>query len=64
MAQGYEDAGFRKNYKITGKPGFAGGPGSPVEKGPSGSKQANNAKRALAQVPAVNSKGLYDANKK
>ena len=59
-----EDMGFRKNYKITGKPGFAGGPGSPVESGPSGSKQADNAKRALAQVPAVNSKGLYDAKKK
>jgi hypothetical protein len=50
--------GFRKNYKVTGKPGYAGGPGSPVETGPSGSKQANNAPRALAQVPPVNSKGL------
>jgi hypothetical protein len=52
------DMGFRKNYKITGKPGYAGGPGSPVESGPSGSKRADNAKIALAQVPPVNSRGL------
>lgn len=58
MATNTQDMGFRKNYKITGKPGYAGGPGSPVETGPSGSKQANNAKIALAQVPQVNSRGL------
>jgi hypothetical protein len=58
MATQNQDMGFRKNYKITGKPGYAGGPGSPVERGPSGSKQADNARRALAQVPEVNSKGL------
>lgn len=51
-----EDMGFRKNYKMTGKPGFAGGPGAPVEKGPSGSQQAPKA--PLYQVPPVNSKGL------
>jgi len=48
--------GFRKSYMITGKPGYAGGPGSPVEKGPSGSKQAPKA--PLYQVPPVNSRGL------
>ena len=58
MATNTQDMGFRKNYKITGKPGYAGGPGSPVETGPSGSKQADNAKIALAQVPPVNSRGL------
>jgi hypothetical protein len=58
MATQVQDMGFRKNYKVTGTPGYAGGPGSPVEKGPSGSKQADNARRALAQVPEVNSKGL------
>ena len=58
MATNSQDMGFRKNYKMTGKPGYAGGPGSPVETGPSGSKQANNAKIALAQVPQVNSRGL------
>jgi hypothetical protein len=56
MATSYEDAGFRKNYKITGKPGYAGGPGAPVETGPSGSKFAPKAPRY--QVPPVNSKGL------
>jgi hypothetical protein len=30
MATGNQDMGFRKNYKITGKPGYAGGPGSPI----------------------------------
>ncbi len=50
--------GFRKTYKITGKPGYAGGPGANVDPGPSGSKRADNAKRGLAQVPEVNSKGL------
>lgn len=59
-----DQLGFRKAYKMSGKPGYAGGPGSPVESGPSGSKQADNAKRALAQVPSVNSKGLYDAKGK
>lgn len=53
-----KELGFRKAYKMTGKPGFAGGPGQPVETGPSGSKRADNAKVALAQVPPVNSKGL------
>lgn len=58
-----DQLGFRKQYKISGKPGYAGGPGSPVETGPSGSKRADNAKRGLAQVPEVNSKGLYDGKK-
>ena len=53
-----KELGFRKAYKMTGTPGYAGGPGQAVEKGPSGSKQADNAKVALAQVPPVNSKGL------
>jgi hypothetical protein len=64
MAEQIPDMGFRKNYKMTGKPGYAGGPDQKVEFGPSGSKRADNAKRALAQVPAVNSKGLYDAKGK
>lgn len=53
-----EQVGFRKAYKMTGKPGYAGGPGSNVDPGSSGSKRADNAKRGLAQVPEVNSKGL------
>jgi hypothetical protein len=35
MATANDNMGFRKSYMITGKPGYAGGPGSPVEKGPS-----------------------------
>ena len=53
-----KELGFRKAYKMTGTPGYAGGPGQPVEKGPSGSKRADNAKVGLAQVPEVNSRGL------
>ena len=56
MATTNDNMGFRKSYMISGKPGYAGGPGSPVEKGPSGSRQAPKA--PLSQVPPVNSKGL------
>jgi hypothetical protein len=38
-----DELGFRKAYKMTGTPGYAGGPGQKVENGPSGSKRANNA---------------------
>ena len=58
MAKTSQELGFRQTYKETGHAGYAGGPGSPVEKGPSGSKQSDNAKVALAQVPPVNSRGL------
>jgi hypothetical protein len=47
MAKNPQDGGelgFRKTYKMTGKPGNAGGPGeTTIDKGPSGSKRANNA---------------------
>jgi hypothetical protein len=56
MATDNSNIGFRKSYMMTGKPGYAGGPGSPVEKGPSGSKMAPKA--PLYQVPPVNSRGL------
>ena len=56
MATQNDNVGFRKSYMMTGKPGYAGGPGSPVEKGPSGSKMAPKA--PLYQVPPVNSRGL------
>lgn len=46
-----DELGFRKTYKMTGKPGFAGGPGEKnLDAGPSGSHRDNNAKRGLAQV--------------
>jgi len=38
-----DELGFRKSYKMTGTPGYAGGPDQKVEKGASGSKRANNA---------------------
>lgn len=56
MATQNQNMGFRQAYKQTGKAGYAGGPGSPVETGPSGSKMAPKA--PLYQVPPVNSKGL------
>ena len=39
-----DQLGFRKAYKMTGTPGYAGGPGeTTIDNGPSGSKRANNA---------------------
>lgn len=39
-----DELGFRKSYKMTGTPGYAGGPGeTTIDKGASGSKRANNA---------------------
>ena len=39
-----DQLGFRKAYKMTGTPGYAGGPGeTTIDKGASGSKRANNA---------------------
>jgi hypothetical protein len=39
-----DELGFKKTYKMTGKPGYAGGPGeTTIDKGNSGSKRANNA---------------------
>ena len=38
-----KDVGYKKAYKMTGTPGYAGGPDQKVENGPSGSKRANNA---------------------
>lgn len=51
-----DELGFRKTYKMTGKPGFAGGPGEKAiaEGGkPSGSLRANN---AVKGKPARSSK--------
>jgi hypothetical protein len=39
-----DQLGFRKAYKMTGTPGYAGGSGeTTIDKGNSGSKRANNA---------------------
>jgi hypothetical protein len=45
------ELGFRKAYKMTGTPGFAGGPGeTTIDKGNSGSKRANNADIGSAKL--------------
>jgi len=44
------ELGFRKAYKMTGTPGFAGGPGQAVEKGDSGSHRDNNWKIGAKQA--------------
>lgn len=39
-----DQLGYKKAYKMTGTPGYAGGPSdTTVDKGTSGSKRANNA---------------------
>jgi hypothetical protein len=45
-----DELGFRKAYKMTGTPGYAGGPDQAVEKGASGSHRDNNWKKGAAQV--------------
>ena len=57
MAKNPQDGGelgFRKAYKMTGTPGFAGGPGDKtIDSGASGSKRADN---AVKGKPARSSK--------
>jgi len=45
-----DQLGFRKAYKMTGTPGYAGGPDEAVEKGASGSHRDNNWKIGAAQA--------------
>lgn len=62
-----KELGFRKAYKMTGTPGYAGGPGDKtIDAGPSGSHRDNNWKKGAAQAktkaagkigPANNLKG-------
>lgn len=45
-----KELGFRKAYKMTGTPGYAGGPGdTAIDKGASGSHRDNNWKVGAAQ---------------
>lgn len=53
-----KDLGFRKAYKMTGKPGYAGGPDAPVDKGVSGSHRNNNWKIGAAQAKVKNAKPI------
>ena len=45
-----DELGFRKAYKMTGTPGYEGGPNQDVEKGASGSHRDNNWKIGAAQA--------------
>lgn len=45
-----KELGFRKAYKMTGTPGYAGGPDQKVEEGASGSHRDNNWKKGAAQA--------------
>ena len=51
-----DELGFRKAYKMTGTPGYAGGPGEAVEKGASGSHRDCNWKKGAAQVKLTEGK--------
>jgi hypothetical protein len=49
------ELGFRKSYKMTGTPGYAGGPGeTTIDKGSSGSHRDNNWKIGNAQAKNAN----------
>ena len=51
------ELGFRKTYKMTGTPGYAGGPGeTTIDKGASGSHRDNNWKIGAAQGNTRNAK--------
>ena len=45
-----KELGFKKAYKMTGTPGYAGGPDQKVEEGASGSHRDNNWKKGAAQA--------------
>lgn len=50
-----DELGFRKTYKMTGTPGYAGGPGEKsIDAGASGSHRDNNWKRGAAQSKNAN----------
>jgi hypothetical protein len=50
-----KELGFRKAYKMTGTPGYAGGPGDKtVDPGTSGSHRDNNWKKGAAQSKLAN----------
>lgn len=53
-----KDLGFRKAYKMSGTPGYAGGPDQKVEEGPSGSHRDNNWKIGAAQAKLTKSQKI------
>ena len=62
MAKNPQDGGelgFRKTYKMTGTPGYAGGPGEKtIDAGNSGSHRDNNWKIGAAQGNLRNAKPI------
>ena len=52
------ELGFRKTYQQTGKAGYAGGPHTAVDKGPTGSHRDNNWKIGAAQGNTRNAKAI------
>jgi hypothetical protein len=53
------ELGFRKSYKMTGTPGYAGGPGeTTIDAGPAGSHRDNNWKAGAAQSKLRNAKPI------
>ena len=48
------ELGFRKTYKMTGTPGYAGGPDQAVDTGASGSHRDNNWKIGAGQAKLRN----------
>ena len=53
-----KELGFRKAYKMTGTPGYAGGPDQKVEKGASGSHRDDNWKVSAKQAKLKNAKAI------
>jgi hypothetical protein len=53
-----DNVGFRKQYKMTGTPGYAGGPDQKVDNGASGSHRDNNWKIGQAQGKLKNAKAI------
>jgi hypothetical protein len=50
-----KELGFRKAYKMTGTPGYAGGPGDKkMDTGTSGSHRDSNWKKGAAQAKTAN----------
>jgi hypothetical protein len=54
-----KELGFRKAYKMTGTPGYAGGNGDTnIDAGPAGSHRDNNWKIGAAQAKMRNAKPI------
>ena len=53
-----KELGFRKAYKMTGEPGYAGGPDQKVESGASGSHRDSNWKIGASQAKLRNAKPI------